>query len=354
MTTFRLWLAGAVLVSACAAAPAPAPNDPCLREADFKELLAFVTRAIDTVAAVNGVAPGETSLVEATCWRRTYERRGKRFMVFCNPEHPRTTVRLATIPANADRLPACWEHAQADVRALRMSEADHLLAYHRQELAWEYASAVTGPAKWLSCPADDPGYVESLDSMLHEMVHELRQGACLFDPSAQARSCFSFGAELPRRSYAKLDRFPTTVAAQAEALATAQKLYLTDLDEAPELLFDELNAYTMSMQVWTTLLKQRGRAALFEGERRSAMFAPLFALYTTRYLTRLRDEKPKIFAAEFGSATGNRALVTRLLDRAADRYAVWLATLKEANAAPKEAEANLWSMHLVQRKALGI
>jgi hypothetical protein len=190
--------------------------------------------------------------------------------------------------------------------------------------------------------------------MAHEMLHTLRSGQCLFDAPSGAGRCFQLGDELPHRSLAQLDTFPTSDPLQARSMAAIQKIYLTANDEPPLLLFDELNAYILTTEVWTAMLEAKGLDALFIGENRQGSLLTLFADYAVLYAERLRAQKPDLFEKELGPGSANRAELARLLDRAAAAHAAWVAALARVQKAPKLVEANLWADFTERRKQLGL
>ncbi len=343
-----------ILFSACAGARPKRDANACITNAQIAPVMATLERMIDTVAAQAGVTTGGTILVEDKCWKRTYERKGKGFVFYRNPGAKDGSVQGKTFKGTPEKVAACWTKSTRVIDDLRVPWARNILVAHRHSFAWEWDNLEIGPGNWLNCDGTRNDELESNITLLHELLHDLKEGQCLFSADGGDRVCFQLEAGLPPRSLAKLDSFPTKEENVRTGFAAIQRMYLTDSDQQPIMLFDELNAYTITTRAWTALVRKLGPVDFFEGDRRTGMLLPLFAFYSTHYLVQLKKTRPAMFEKEFGHETKNRKALVVLLERAGVAHEEWLGILSSIRNGPKEIETNLWQMYVQERRVLGL
>jgi hypothetical protein len=158
---------------------------------------------------------------------------------------------------------------------------------------------------------------------------------------------------MPRASVVMLGAFPTKDPDQLRGLTAIQKVYQYAWKQStdfPVVIFDELNAYTITTETTTAELRAIGVRALYdETKHRDLVNLPLFMVYAVKYLIAVKKQNPTLYKEEFAEDTQNRQVIDLLLGRAEKAYAAWAAELKRVGKTEKEPEKNLWQQYLAMK-----
>ena len=113
--------------------------------------------------------------------------------------------------------------------------------------------------------------------------------------------------------------------------------------QPPIRLFDELDAYIVGERIVAAQVNLFGRGAMYDqNAKRQLTLMPMIATYVLRYLSRLREQNPALYAKNFGPDTLNRKTLTRLFAAAIAAHAEWDAAFKRAGIEQKTAESAPW------------
>jgi hypothetical protein len=336
-------LVGLGLLAACRnSAPDAHPIDPwpatdrgsgsdasdCVTDFDARFLWGPVLAEID----VAGKPSQPPTLVEDRCWKRVYTYGGNRLVAY------RDLAGKIEIDSRPERRESRACLVATMKRATELVPYAHvILDKARANLGTRWDDLDLGLGKWVDC--DDPATVEVL---LHEANHSLRQQQCLHDPTGPPL-CFDGLAALPLRSVARLAMLPIAGGTPRDAFEDWQRVYLDASGaQSPLLLFDELLAYGITTDVSAALVATRS------SERRQLML-PLVALISVHYWEVLRRDHPDQFRTAFAA---NRAAFARLLARTETTYAGWLAVRPSSDREVSAAEDALWQRYVIAKATL--
>lgn len=334
---------------------------PCITD-DEAEL---VLPIFENLANASGsTASSRTELRESSCRRRVYERNGQTFVVSKswgsvegsggsgNPPPPRTL----------EQARSCLEKAVSDIKRLNSSDGVAILDAYRARFPDRWNDPEHGPVMWLDCSkGEGPTYYDSLVTMLHESTHTLRSENCLFIPSVTGSTCLDFKGSLPSPAIAQIDSFPVKNPDVQSWLQVIQKTYLVEatslnvsLGADPAVIFfDELNAYTVTTETDTAILRGGGVAALdMDQNFRPLVMLQLFMVYVARYLDEIRQMDPTVYKENLSSHTENRRVVDLLLNRATVAYKAWVDELKKNGKPELEFEQSLWREYQLNQTSL--
>jgi len=235
--------------------------------------------------------------------------------MFRNPTSQERKIQASLMQPKVRELPAenCLNRALEDIQNLNLDFSQRLMQEHRFQYQWLWNDPDIGPVKWLQCNKKrDVSWYDSLAVFLHELSHEVRNNGCIFNSNNNSKICLELPQDLPLRSIAKIQDLTTLSSDRVEDLVWIQRLYLTDLDQPPLLLFDELQGYIITSKAYTATLTKLGAAAL-KNQKRLANYLPLFMLYSVRYLEELRNRSPAAFEENFGVCSKNYLSLNLLL-----------------------------------------
>ncbi|HUS63794.1 MAG TPA: hypothetical protein VMZ28_04585 [Kofleriaceae bacterium] len=327
---------------ACGGGRAAVPARRCLTGADVRALVSAREAAIDAVQP----GPRATRPVERGCQWRTYRRGGYVIAVSRDPDTGAVSGdSFERAPGEETESVGCLERAAARAAPLVRGGA-RLVARARRRYGERWEDPLRGPRKWVSCAADDRPLPQSLDTLLHELNHQLRRGDCLHEPATGAMECLGLAPGLPPASIARLDDL-AAFDELGRVTRIVEETYLGRGAGAITLL-DEVLSYRIDMELQTALL-ERGEVAAVGG-RRTLMNLPQLALYAVRYAIALRAKWPD--RPLFAAGPGERVLAA-LLDRAEAAHGAWSAALARAGGAPFDSERILWDRYRAARSSLG-
>jgi hypothetical protein len=337
--------------------PSTALSPSCLNEGTIATLLPKLEKVADLNASSSNRKLSQTKLVENGCQKRIYIKNDYRIIFYRELDAPAGDVQatLTSAEIKHDEASRCLDDALALIRETNIEAAAPILEKHKGRYAWRWNDADLGPVKWLSCKdRSSPAWFERIDTLLHELNHENKKGQCLFIPSKSDFLCFNLSPNLPLRSLAKLESYPTQNPRQIEGLKFVERFYLTDTDQPPHLLFDELHSYIITTRTMTAITRKFGPSVYREkgSSDRQGVLLPLFLLYTVRYLNKLSHLDPKLYRETFGARSTNWNNIRFLLTEGESAYLAWLKTLESAHESPKEIETNLWDEYKTQLKLL--
>ena len=157
------------------------------------------------------------------------------------------------------------------------------------------------------------------------------------------------------RRFAKYDALSFKNPAEMEVFDYLQKIYLdASGDQHVEVLFDELNAYTISADVMTRYLEKYGKTAIFRPNgKRNAVFVSAFLAFAARYVDRLRQEHRALYDAHFNAGSSNRRAIQILFSAGERSYTDWTKALVAVGETPKESEDWFFTEYKRQRRSLG-
>lgn len=330
---------------------------PCLTEAEVTPTLSLLEAAVDTTT---GARAERSRPIEDKCWKRVYERSGYRLVIY-RPFEARTagngrgaaTVEGLTVQAGGERV-SCLAESLSRISALGLPYSDEVIEKHRASHPKEWRDPDLTPERWLTCePASAVDRFASLGTFLHELNHGLRRESCLNIPSRGAPVCFDLPANLPTRSLAKLDSFPTTNPQSLQLLKAFDDLYMKVGDTEPLMLFDEVIGYAITTDAKTASLRKFGRDSVFRTKtKREYIALPQMLVYAVRYLAKLREKDPALYAQVFSAGSENSRSLRDVFTWAERSYTEWLAALKDAGGAPYEPETRFWKMYRDLKKEL--
>jgi hypothetical protein len=310
----------------------------CLPAPLVEAMLKNIEPMVDSMSPTKNAA---TSLQQDGCWKKVYRRGDYLIVLFADPSKPGTIDSVLHDSSDAaQHTQACLRQAESDIHAMNFPLAEHVLAEFQRLKAWRWSDTDMGPVFWVKCGAPSlSDYYDSLDTLVHESTHDVRQDDCLFVGGTGERACFELGKELPRRGIAAYKDFPFKDPKQLDGYKTLQHVYLEVANEGPLLLFDELNAYTATALMLTRFAEQKGQAALFDKDgKRNTVILTAFMAFTVRYLEALSASDSALSQKYFGPDSSNLALVKELLRNAEDAYADWTRALAQMGKEPKEGE----------------
>lgn len=354
--TFTLLLSSLVLFS-CASTKKDAHPKGCIREEEISSLRKMMESTVETKVKSDGETLSPFSLVDDQCVKRVYASGDYRIVFKKGTLASDSEIRgnLSRFSDMKDKA-ACFKDAVELIHGLEIPFANIALQQHLKKFGQPYWDDPDfGPMKWLKCDGrPNPDFYSSLGTLLHEVNHELKDDQCLFIPSEGRSLCFKLDPKLPLRSLARIEKFPTKERSITQALEMVQKVYLTDMDLPPVMLFDELNSYIITNRAMTSVLKKKGAAALYDGESRQGVLLPLFLTYTVRYLSILRGTAPQLYQENFRPVPGNANYtnIQTLLVDSEKVYSEWLHSLRVAKKTPKPIEETLWNTYLAEKKLL--
>lgn len=348
MRLFFLLLCLLSLPLSCASAPGGGSADSdCLSASETAAELAKLEKMVSPWV---GSDSGQTRLIEDQCTKKVFERGEYRLVVYRDHGGVSGNAALQRPPT---ALPAeeCFARAMADLDQLDIPGSEVIMVRHRVKYASLWNDFDIGPARWLRCERKkNVAYYESVQTLLHELNHQIREKHCLVLARTNETLCFTGAAQMPRRSIAKLDRFPTAQADMIASLRAFQGTYLTQVDEAYPLLVDELNAYTVTTRALKIMLEKLGPLSVAEGKVRGVVFLPLVMVWTTQYLERAQKLAPSAFELVLGKRTKNRKHLRKFIEEAETEYRGWLVARVRFGLSPIDLEEGLWSEYLKTKK----
>ncbi len=321
----------------------------CLQDKQVSSVLRVLEKLADTDVNSSNSLKANSKLIETTCNKRVYEKNSYRLLVYQNPVAADGVVQGSISNIENVGSKECLFAAVSQAGVLSPSFKE-IIDLHKQKWSWLWDDYDIGPAKWLNCKdRKTSDWFESIATFIHELNHEIREGSCLRFAKDSSNLCFDLDSALPLRSIAKLESFPTKNSNQLAGLIFFQKTYLTDLDQPPLYLFDELNSYILTTRAYSNILKKNGQSAIFKEESRPVIVLPLFLLYSVLYVERLSKSHPDLYKKNFVLKPENITALKMLLAEGENTYRSWLFILKENSKPQKEVEKNLWEDYLRER-----
>lgn len=298
------------------------------------------------------------ALIEDTCRKRTYEKEKYRAVVYRvtgTTDEAAVEVYLTSNILGVDRK-ACLNEGLREIQLLNQNFARHIVEQAEKKAGADWEDPDLGPVKWLACKEHgNDAYFDGLVMFLQQMTQYLTRGQCLFHSGTGRHLCFKLAPGLPHRAVAALSEFKAPDPVEEEAFRFVQKLTLTERDEPPFELFEELNAYTVTALAMTAVLKNHGVAGIYDKNgKRNGAFVPLFMVYTLRYLEKIRDLDHGMYDENFAPGGTNKDNLCVLLDSAEAAYRGWVLELSRVKKPEKYLEHLLWEHYLeMKSKARG-
>lgn len=295
----------------------------------------------------------KTELSQGACAKEVYKRGDYRIIIFKKGQNGVVSgsVTPATNSLDPSTLNTCLRKTENFIGKNHFQEGADIFRAYRTKFPDIWSDGDIGAPKWLDCKdMASISYYNSIPVLLHELTHDLRQQQCLYTP--QENLCFELSPKLPLRSVAAFKSFPFKDENTIKGLSFIQNTYMTVSDQPPLILFDELNAYIVTNKTMTHILEKEGASALFDGEKRSGVFLPMFLLYTVRYLTYVKNNEPELYKINFESHERNKAALKILWNNGENTYTKWKSLLKKLGHEEKPFESTYWHDYLQEKKNL--
>lgn len=295
----------------------------------------------------------KTEMVEGTCNKEVYKRGEYRIVLFQDAKGVSGSVTPAANAIDPAVMSACLAKTELVIDKIKYPIGKSIFDSYRTQFPNIWSDFDIGATKWLSCKDTNArAYYDSIPVLLHELTHDLREDPCLF--TAQGKVCFDLSPNLPLRSVAALKSFPSKDENTVQGLSFIQKMYMTDTDQPPLFLFDELNAYRITNETMIHILESEGPKAVFEEDKRAGVFLPMFLLYSVRYLRYVKSYQPELYKQNFEANETNKMAIKNLWSSGEGVYRQWTAVLKKAGYKEKPFEASFWKDYLLEKKRLSL
>lgn len=351
-----LFILSTFFLLSCQSKPAVAPLAYCLDERQEQKVLTQVEAGADALATTQHKPITGTELLEKACHKNIYLKNGLRIVIYKDPLIENSPVSATVMPASDfNKTSQCFKEAIQEIRSFDQPMLKDVLATNENRFGWQWNDMDIGPVKWLNCKDDmSMEWFTSLGDLVHELNHQNREESCLHYPGNGTALCLNLSSELPRRSLAKMKRFPTRDKGVNAALLGIQKIYLTQMDEPPLILFDELNSYILTNKVMTEVLRKHGATALFKKDGRGLVLLPLFMFYSARYILLVKNKKPELYAKNFTPFSENMNNLKVLFSQGEKVYNEWVAELAKQNSPQAGVENALWQQYLLIKGKLNL
>jgi hypothetical protein len=323
-------LALATLGHACAgSAPAPPAATPaapiveptgadCLTHDKVEATLESLRASTAPQAAL-----ADLRLVAAACHKRVYVVGTARLIVWDVGDYLRGKASAVSHPLPT---PACIERGltlAVDV----LPAADAII---KREIAQDpelWRDPDIGLVSWLECNGDVPQF-ETIATMVHETVHRVSRGACVFEFATKRDICFELDPELPPGTIAAYPTTPSGLdAADSRWFEHVQSLYLKRDGQGIRELLDEVTAYRIEAEMYGVGVKRKLHPKPGHTVTNNL---PLIMALVTRYINELATRAPELAAKEFGMRGRNRDATLAVLDHAEASYRTWLHAVRVA------------------------
>lgn len=338
-------------LTACTTSPLQeaTTQESCPRQIEFDAKLKQIEPVIDSM-----VPGANTTVVQIrTCHKQKYMRGGYEMVVFVKPNG---TVGGTAQKPKAFEVPAqeCLQEAVNQLEKYDNKSGLRSIQAFKVRFPDLYSDMDVGPVKWLNCSKDkNPKYFDGWATWVHEVVHDLRDQDCLFNPSSEGKPlCFEMPPTLPDRSVAKIAKMPTKNPNAESILNSIQNTYLFSDKEPPIMLFDEVSGYTQTLNAMNLVMKSFGPDGLYTNGDRNIVLLPLFLAYSLNYLDYLKKDSPKEFERLFGEKAKNRKNLKVILSAAENSYLTWEKANSCKSCIKNDFENNLWSIYLKKKKDL--
>lgn len=325
----------------------------CLNQKYVTQTVQMLSTIIDTVAAKEGKNTSQESpqKLEALCNKEVYSKAGYRLLISKKPgtqEDVNGVFRTEDQVLTPEAARSCLHKAETDINHMQFEAGTRALQAYKTSYPELYDDPDLGPVKWLRCKVSEQNdYYDSLSTLAHELSHELRKADCLFPSFNSSAICFDLDPSLPKRSLGLISKFPTEDQKKVEFLRMMQKIYLTDADQPPSWLFDELNAYTITANGIARDLSTRGRSEFYRQDgTRNIVLLPMFLVITANYLIRLESQDPVGFENNFGAAGSNRSNLRSLLNASAIAFLNWDQIRRRSKVNTVDFETGFWNEYL--------
>lgn len=127
------------------------------------------------------ILEGETTVVGQHCWKKEFERRGFKLFAYVNPENPKEKARIKYRNYSSIVNLDCFRNSISDAKLLQVAGVNEVLSRYRSTYPSFWEDLDIGPSSWLTCSQDKAtAYYSSIEMMLHEIHHDLRNGNCLY------------------------------------------------------------------------------------------------------------------------------------------------------------------------------
>ena len=319
----------------------------CIRYNDIQAALPALEKIADSNARAAKQPITETATVEKSCHKAVYSRSGSRIILFSTPDDPDTSVRgsIATADKKNPSI-TCFASAQTELRSMGRPAYQNVLAEHKKRWDWLWNDTDIGPVKWLNCEdtLKKGAWSDGLSTMVHEMNHENILKNCLYFPRDGQRLCFDLPEDLPKAEFARLDHFPLKDPDEIKNIESLENMYLTDENEVL-FLFDEVNAYILTTQVYTDRLKKFGLSGIMQRGTRSVIYLPMIMWFSKRYLQRLRAKDPTLYARVFTAAGTNMKNLQLLFSEGEAAFGEFKLAMHAAHYQELAIEAATWDQY---------
>jgi len=313
----------------------------------------------DSWAVKHSVPLKDTVLVEATCKKRIYKRGTFILEFWIYQNNSRTFRRIYRAKENipSKMIPKkCIAEAIDELDKVGVDFVktmfDLFKSRYVQKDGDHWLEIASG---FLKCRKEkDKDYFTKLLVFVHEINHFLRKDGNIYSCRIGKYLKFKLGKDLPKREIAKFEQFPTNKEEELSLYNNIQNNYINRLGNMPLiLLFDELNAFTSTLEVLTALLKAYGNKAVFysgKGEKYTFVHIPLFLNYVLRYLHKLKSVYPNLYERYFIKNPSNMINALILCEEGESVYRKWLSVMEKNGREQMETEAKLWKMYHEEKK----